>query len=135
MNIKDVLAISEMPGLYKLVNSRSNGLFVQSIEGGKTKFCSSRKHNFTPLETVAIYTLTDTVELKDVFERIHGTDTVPTPKDDKNTILAYFDEVIPDYDEDRVHVSDMKKILKWYKQLNTTGLMDAAEEIASDEEE
>lgn len=134
MNIKDVLAISEMPGLYKLVNSRSNGLFVQSIEGGKTKFCSSRKHNFTPLETVAIYTLTDTVELKDVFERIHGTDTVPTPKDDKNTILAYFDEVIPDYDEDRVHVSDMKKILKWYKQLNTTGLMDAAEEIVADEE-
>lgn len=135
MNIKDVLAVSGLPGLYTLVNTRDNGLFVVSLDGGKTKFCSTRKHNFTPLETVAIYTFSDTVELKEVFDSIHtSTEEIPGKKDSKAVHEAYFEKILPEYDRDRVHFSDMKKIIKWYTILDEKGLIDAPEPVSDEEE-
>lgn len=131
MQIKDVLAVSGLPGLYKLVNSRNNGLFVQDLDGGKTKFCSSRKHQFTPLETVAIYTVYDTVELKEVFEKMKAyavNNEIVAPNESKEAITAFFTEVLPEYDRDRVYVSDMKKIVKWYNYLNERQLLEGSDE-------
>jgi hypothetical protein len=131
MNIKDILAVSGMPGLYKLVSSRNNGLVVADLDNGKPVFCPVRKHQFTPLETVAIYTLEDSTELKEVFaSMLQQLDDNPPvdPKSDKYVIEEYFESILPDYDEDRVHLSDMKKVIKWFEILKTKGYLSLEEE-------
>ena len=121
MNLKDILAISGLPGLHKMIDSRGNGLLVQDLDGGKTKFYSMRKHQFTPMETVAIYTMSDTIELSEIFQRMLDQVTENPPagvKESKEKIEDYFASIVPDYDEDRVYISDMKKVIKWFNILN-----------------
>lgn len=136
MNLKDILAVSGMPGLFKMVDSRGNGLLVQDIDGGKTKFFSMRKHQFTPMETVAIYTMSDTIELSVIFERMMDQKDENPPastKESKEKIEDYFASIVPDYDEDRVYISDMKKVIKWYNMLDERGYLTMEPE--ADEEE
>lgn len=130
MKIKDVLAVSGLPGLYKMVNSRNNGLFVQDLDGGKTRFCSARKHQFTPLETVAIYTIYDTIELKEVLKNIgkYEVNNELPDTSNKSELESAFAEVLPEYDRDRVYSSDMKKIFKWYAYLKDRDLLGSDEE-------
>lgn len=139
MNLKDILAVSGMQGLYKLVNSRNNGLLVSSLDdSARTIFCSMRKHQFTPMETVAIYTMSDTIELSTIFERMLDqlTENPPaSPKGSKSEIEDYFSSIVPDYDEDRVYISDMKKVLKWFQILNKKGYLTAEPETDSEEKE
>ena len=137
MNLKDILAVSGMPGLFRLVNSRNNGLLVTSLDdSSRTIFCSMRKHQFTPMETVAIYTMSDTIELSTIFERMLDqlTENPPaSPSGKKDEIEDYFASIVPDYDQDRVYISDMKKVLKWFNILNEKGYLTAQPD--SDEEE
>jgi hypothetical protein len=137
MNLKDILAVSGMPGLFKLVNSRSNGLLVSSLDdSSRTIFCSMRKHQFTPMETVAIYTMSDTVELSTILERmLEQLEENPpaSPSGSKTEIEDYFSSIVPDYDEDRVYISDMKKVIKWFTILHEKGFLTAEPE--ADEEE
>lgn len=132
MNLKDILAVSGMSGLYKLVNSRNNGLLVTSLDdSSRTIFCSVRKHQFTPMETVAIYTMSDTIELSTIFERmLDQLDENPpaSPSGSKAEIEDYFASIVPDYDEDRVYISDMKKVIKWFNILSEKGYLAAAPE-------
>ena len=126
MNLKDIVAVSGMPGLYKLIATRANGLLVQEIDGEKTKFASSRKHQFTPLETVAIYTDSDSTEISEIFKRMKDNLKdlpLPAATDDKQAHFDYFSEILPDYDEDRVMISDVKKVIKWFKFLSERDLL------------
>ncbi|MFT4535740.1 MAG: hypothetical protein ACJA1A_002974 [Saprospiraceae bacterium] len=126
MNLKDILAISGLPGLFKMMDSRGNGLLVQDIDGGKTMFYSMRKHQFTPMETVAIYTMSDTIELSEILQRMLDQVAENPPagvKESKEKIEDYFSSIVPDYDEDRVYVSDMKKVIKWFNILNERGYL------------
>lgn len=131
MNLSNVLAVSGLPGLYELASNRPNGLLVTPIEGGKSKFCSSRKHQFTPLETVAIYTWSDTAELKNVFksmtEKIQEA-PLPDPKSNKETLNAYFEQILPEFDRERVYPNDIKKVIKWYVALEAQGYLSASDE-------
>lgn len=133
MKLENILAVSGLPGLYRLVNNRNNGLLVSDLDGDKTRFCSVRKHQFTPLETVAIYTYQDSTELSTIIQAIdQHSDQLPDVKTSSSTdIQGFFRQILPDYDEDRVYVSDMKKVLKWYGILKERGMIDAA----TDEEE
>ena len=131
MNLSNVLAVSGLPGLYELASNRPNGLLVTPIEGGKSKFCASRKHQFTPLETVAIYTWSDTTELKNVFNSM--TDKLaelplPDPKSTKDVLNAYFEQILPDFDRERVYPNDIKKVIKWYVSLEAQGYLSASDE-------
>ena len=139
MNLKDILAVSGMPGLFKLVNSRNNGLLVSSLDdSARTIFCSMRKHQFTPMETVAIYTMSDTVELSTILERMLDQleeNPPASPSGTKAEIEDYFASIVPDYDEDRVYISDMKKVIKWFTILNEKGFLTAAPESEEEEEE
>lgn len=136
--MKEILAVSGLPGLYKLVSSRPNGLFVQSLDGGKAKFCASRKHNFTPLETVAIYTMEDTEELIDVFLSIQNIEAegfeLPTKSSSNEEVKEFFGEVLPNYDRERVYISDMKKVIKWYAVLRDHDMIKKEEPSSSEEE-
>lgn len=134
MNLKDILAVSGLPGLYKLVNNRNNGLVVQDLDGGKSIFCSLRKHQFTPMETVAIYTYEDSVEMSKIFENIRAIGDIVSTNASGAEISKYFRSIVPDYDEERVYVSDMKKVLKWYTILDEKGYLDMEAPAAEEEE-
>jgi len=126
--------------LFKLVTSKPNGLVLESLDKGKAKFYSVRKHQFTPLGTVAVYTLGGTTPLVEVIKSMYEKkDSHPpvAPKSEKHVIEEYFETVLPDYDEDRVPIKDMKKIIKWFIFLNERGLLETedAQSSRSSEEE
>lgn len=140
MNIKNIIAVSGLPGLFKLVATKNNGLLVADPDTGKTRFCSVRQHQFTPLETVAIYTDDDAVEIAKVFQSMYDQiEALPMPaaNAEHKVLQKYFSEILPDYDRDRVYHSDMKKIIKWYNYLDERGYITAPapDKIVDDSEE
>ena len=126
MNLEEYVAVSGLPGVYKMAANRSNGLIVEDLDSGKRKFVSARKHQFTPLASIGIYTHEDTEELDTIFTTmINKSATVaPIPHNSKPTeVVSYFKEILPNYDEDRVYLSDMKKVIKWFNFLNERNLL------------
>lgn len=137
MDINNILAISGMPGLFKMIGNRNNGLIVEGMEDGKKKFVPSRKHQFTPLESVAIYTLTDTEELPNILKTMKDTlaeNPLPDPKASKEILHEYFGKILPTFDRDRVHARDIGKVIKWFSFLNERGLLNEDEASSSEEE-
>lgn len=126
MEFKEIVSISGMGGLFSMGAQKSDGMIVTSLTEGYTKFVSSRKHLFTPLENIAIYTDTDSVELKEVMltmRRKLEELPVPSPKDNAEKYKNYLEAILPDYDRERVYVSDMKKLVKWFNLLNEKGVI------------
>lgn len=124
MNLKDILAVSREPGLFKLKANRTNGLVVEEFGTKKTRFFSARKHQFTPLESISIYTYDDAEELSKVFAKIgelYSIENLPDQKGDSDELKSHFRKVLPDFDEDRVMVSDIKKVFKWFGFLKLSG--------------
>jgi len=137
MNLEDFVAVSGLPGVFKMAANRSNGLIVEDLDSGKRKFVSARKHQFTPLASIGIYTQEDTEELNTIFTTMieKSATLAPIPHNSKPVeIIAYFKEVLPDYDEDRVYLSDMKKVIKWFNFLNERKLISIEEEQPKEEE-
>ena len=142
MNLEDLVAVSGMSGIYKMAANRNNGLIVEDLDSGKRKFASARKHQFTPLESIAIYTDDDdSVELAKVFksmlEQIEDTPPVKTSAKSAQ-VRDYFNDILPNHDRDKVHVSDIKKVIKWFNFLNERNLLsleEEAKEEGGDEEE
>ena len=114
MNLKDIVAVSEMAGLYKMITPRNNGLIIEDFDSAKRKFAPLRKHTFTPMESVAIYTMSDTIELSVVFrrmlEQLEDNPTVST-KSSSADVMEYFADIVPDYDADKVFANDVKRSL------------------------
>ncbi|MFZ1705515.1 MAG: DUF5606 domain-containing protein [Saprospiraceae bacterium] len=127
MIIDKMVAVSGLSGLYKMVATKPNGLLVADPDSGKTKFCSVRVHQFTPMQTVAIYTEDDTIDIKSVFKKmldVIETNPVPSPNASQKDLRSYFDIIIPNYDRDRVYHSDMKKVIKWFLYLNERSMLE-----------
>ncbi len=129
MKLKDIVAVSGMPGLYKMVASRDNGIIVEDFDSGKRTFVSARKYQFTPLETVGIYTYKDVVDLNDVFKTIEtaGID-IPDANAPGAELHKFFRQVVKEFDEDRVFLGDIKKVIKWHGFLKAHNLFDQADE-------
>ncbi len=136
MKIKNIVAVSGLAGLYKLVATKNNGLIVGDLDTGKSRFCSIRNHQFTPMETVSIYTEEDTIIIKDVFAKmleIIENYPVPAANASHKELQAYFEVIIPDYDRDKVYHSDMKKVIKWFNFLNERGYLSAEEDTTPED--
>jgi tRNA-dihydrouridine synthase len=121
MKLDNIISVSGLPGLYNLLASRSNGLLIEGLDNKKRQFVSARKHQFTPLVSVGIYTYMDTVPLDDVFTRVHNsqeTSPIPDVNDKADTLRAWFKSLVSDHDEDRVHINDIRKVIKWYHFLH-----------------
>ena len=132
MNLDKLVAVSGMSGVYRMSANRSNGLIVEEIPTGKLKFASVRKHQFTPLESIGIYTDDgDTAALKEVFgkmlEQLPENPPVD-PASDTQVLFEYFAKVLPNFDRDRVHAGDVKKVIRWFSFLHEHGLTHATEE-------
>ena len=131
MNIKGILSISGKPGLYKLVAQSKNGIIVESLTENK-RFPVSSSSNVSSMEDIAIYTYEEEVPLQEVFQKIYdkeeGGKTLGH-KESTDQIVGFFADVLPNYDTDRVYISDMKKVLQWYNLLHDSGLLEAEEAV------
>jgi len=140
MSLEKILSIAGKPGLYKLVTQTRTGFVAESLLDGK-KITVSIRSNVSVLSEIAIYTLDEEVPLREVFQKIQvkekGGKTSIAHKSEKIKLEEYFFEVLPNYDEDRVYASDIKKVIQWYNLLHENGFTDFSEddEDASSEEE
>jgi len=120
MELKGIVSVTGLPGLYKAVNQRSDGYILSEVGTNTMKFVPSRLHQVSPLESIAIYTMDDTVELTKVLATMEEKAIqIPeninkTSEKDLRNIMA---EILPEYDPERVYTSDIKKLLKWYEIL------------------
>lgn len=140
MSLEKILAISGKPGLYKLMNQTRAGFLAESLIDNK-KLNISARHNVSLLSEIAIYTLTEEVPLREVFQKIsekeEGKETI-SHKVPAIELEEFFFEILPDYDEDRVYTSDIKKVVQWYNILVKNGINDfteSSEKQPSGEEE
>jgi hypothetical protein len=129
MSLDKILSITGKPGLYKVNTQTRSGFLAESLTDGK-KMSVSARHNVSLLSEIAIYTLTEELPLRVVFEKIYekqdGGDAI-SHKSSKDELEEYFFEILPDYDEDRVYASDIKKIVQWYNLLLKSGMSDFSE--------
>lgn len=140
MDYRDIVSVTGIGGLFHLLATKSDGAIVRNISDNSTKFISARLHNVTPLESIEVYTTTDNVRLHEVFQKMKDAEAAtPIPSDSKKSsgddIKNYFSTIFPDFDQERVYVSDMKKMLKWYQMLKEKDLLNFDHLNAADETE
>jgi len=139
MTLKDIVSVSGISGLKKVAGQRKDGLIVSDLDGSNKKFLASRTHMFSPLDNISIYTDdNDTVPLPDVvFSMKEQIVQFPLPDhNDSNEVLrAYFLKVMPGHSEEKVKISDIKKLIKWYHILEEHGLIVPGEAAVETTEE
>lgn len=119
----------------KLISNSSNAIIVESLIDGK-RFPAYSNSKIIALEDISIYTEAEDMPLKEVFKRISAKEngkSALSHKEPTEKILAYFEEIVPEYDKERVYVSDMKKIIQWYNLLTEKGMLDLDEEAKEEE--
>ncbi len=137
MDLSGVISISGKPGLYKVVAQSKNNIIVESLKEGKRSPAYSTDR-ISALEDISIYTYEDDIPLKEVYIKIFKKEDgkkAPSHKESLNTLTTYLLEVLPNYDEDRVYPSDIKKLFQWYNLLHDAGLVSAGEEEKKEEKE
>ena len=135
--LKGILAISGQSGLFKMVAESKNNIIVESLETLKRMPVYSTV-KISALEDIAIYTESGDKPLKEVFKAINDFENggnAISHKASNNDLKVYFEKVVPDFDKDRVYISDMKKVLMWYNTLHEKGLLDFTESDTDDDED
>jgi hypothetical protein len=117
MEFKEIIAVTGLAGLKRIVTNRNDGLILSELDGSNKKFYSNRQHMFSPLENIAIYTDADTVALLDVLIEMKNQKAKNAPVDanaSNDVLRNYLATILPNFDRERVNVSDIKKLIKWY---------------------
>ena len=119
MNLEKIVAISGKPGLYEIISRTKGGIIVQSLVD-KKKLPINAMHNVSVLNDIAIYTHDDEIPLRIIFKTIakKGSEVI-SHKESNDKLISFFNEILPNYDEDRVYPSNIKKIVQWYNILAT----------------
>src|SRR5690349_8837779 len=122
MKLNEIASVSGKGGLFKIVGTTKAGLILESLDASKTKLVTGGSHKISVLNEISIYTNTKegTAPLADVLKKIHaefGTDPGVDSESEASELKAFLKSVLPDYDEQRVYVSDIKKLVKWYATL------------------
>jgi len=129
MDLTKILSISGKPGLFQVISQLKNAVLVESLID-KKRFPAFAHEKISSLKEISVFTTGDDKPLKDVlktlFDKFEGKTAIDTKVDDK-TLKAFFLEVVPDYDSERVYVSDIKKIINWYNMLAENKLLDFTE--------
>jgi len=136
IDLKEILAISGQPGLFQMVKHAKNSIIVESIVTGK-RMPAYSSHKISALEDIAIFTNSEDVLLGKVFKNIYdleeGKQTQISHKASAKELKSYFEKVLPDYDRDRVYVSDIKRVIQWYNVLEKANLLKIKEEKPEEE--
>ena len=127
MKFDEMVAVSGLSGIFKMVANRSNGLIIEDVDTGKKKLAPARKHQFTPLASIGIYTGDeDTTELSVVFRTMRDqVEKNPpiSPNSSGQELSTYFASILPEYDRDKVFSGDIKKLIKWFNFLHQRNLI------------
>lgn len=137
MDLKEIMAIAGKPGLYKMVGQAKNGIIVESIVDQK-RFQAFTNEKISSLEEISIFTESEDKPLKEILKAIYEkleAKAAPDFKNDNAGLKTFFNEMVPDYDKERVYVSHMQKIVSWYNLLLKYNLLDFTEEEQSAEPE
>jgi hypothetical protein len=136
MNLTGIIAISGRPGLFKVIVQGKNNVIVESLVD-KKRFPAYSTDRISALEDISIYTLETEKPLTEIFKAIHdkenGGETI-SHKDTDSALISYLLEILPNYDQERVYISDIKKIFQWYNLLHKSGNLKLAEVVAEAEE-
>ena len=125
MELKDIISIGGRPGLFKVVTKRKNELIVESVLEGKKIFIYALD-KVSSLEDISIYTDSEDIPLVDIYEKLYEIENGKKSIDHKsapNLLKEKMIEILPDYDQDRVYNSDLKKLFLWYNMLIEAGLL------------
>ena len=138
MELKDIVAINGKPGLYEIKAQSKGGLIVESLINSK-RIPITVTHNISALNEIAIYTYEEEIPLrivlKSIGEKENGKEALSHKENDK-VLTSYFREVLPNFDEERVYTSNIKKIVQWYNLLASKNFDFAAiKEVEEDTKE
>lgn len=136
--LKTILSISGKPGLYKLISQGKNMLIVESISADKKRIPAYGNEKVISLADIAMYTNDSEVPLKEVLTSVLKKEngelaSIDAKKSTGDQLRTYFAEILPDFDRDRVYVTDIKKLISWYNILVTNGITDFEAEEATEE--
>lgn len=124
MEFSKIIAVSGKPGLYSAISQTKSGFIVESL-ADKKRFPITATNNVSLLENIAIYTYEEEVPLLNIFkamyEKEEGKEAI-SHKESGNKLSAYFSEILPDYDDERVYTSNIKKVVQWYNILVKSGM-------------
>ncbi|MCH2225208.1 MAG: DUF5606 domain-containing protein [Crocinitomicaceae bacterium] len=137
MDLSGIISISGRPGLYKVITQGKNSIIVESLIDGK-RFPAYATDRISALDDISIYTLEGDTPLKEIFSDIYTKEDggkAPSHKQDAATLQSYLLEILPDYDEERVYTSDIKKLFQWYNLLLSSGNLKPEEKDAKSESE
>ena len=133
-----ILAISGKPGLFKLVSRGKNNLIVEALDQTHRRQPAFSSERITSLADIAMFTETDDIPLMDVLENIKKLEdgkkaSINEKKASGKELQDYFTKVLPEWDRERVHTSDIKKLITWYNILVENGITDFKEEMSPTE--
>ena len=133
-----ILAISGKPGLYKLVSRGNNSLIVEALDATHKRMPAFGNDRITSLADIAMFTETDDVPLMTILASLRDLEggkesSLNYKKASPAELHEYFTKVLPEWDRDRVHNSDIKKLIQWYNILVKAGVTDFEEEMAPTE--
>ncbi|WP_282161356.1 DUF5606 domain-containing protein [Ulvibacterium marinum] len=138
MSLDKILSIGGKPGLYRLLTQTRTGFVAESLLD-KKRVSVGAHNNVSVLSEIAIYTLEEELPLRQVFQKIQvkekGGKTSVGHKAEKIVLEEYFFEILPNYDEDRVYASDIKKVIQWYNLLHDNGITDFSDDDENSSEE
>ena len=124
MEFNKIISVAGKPGLFHAISQTKSWFIVESLID-KKRFPIPSTNNVSLLENIAIYTYEEEVPLLSVFktmyEKTEGKETI-SHKESGKKLTAYFSEILPEYDEDRVYTSNIKKVIQWYNLLVNSGL-------------
>lgn len=119
MKFNKIIAVTGKPGLFEILTQTKSGVIVRAIDTGK-RFPITATHNVSLLENIAIYTYEEEIPLakvmKNIADKEDGKEAI-SHKESANKLVAYFSEVLPNFDADRVYPSNIKKIIQWYNYM------------------
>jgi hypothetical protein len=119
MTIADIATVTGKGGLYKVVAPTKSGVILESLDEARTKMVATTSHRLSLLNEISIYTTTKegNIPLEDVLKKIQkdfGDDPGVDANSDSDELKAFLKSILPEYDEERVYTSDIKKLVKWY---------------------
>ena len=125
MSLEKITSISGFSGLFKIITTRKDGVVAEDLQTGKSMFASSRKHQFTPLASIGIYTDDgDSIALFQLYKNMlaHLAD-MPENEQSEEANKTFFGIALPTYDKERVYPKDIKKSIKWFRFLSEKGII------------
>lgn len=137
MDLSKILSITGKPGLYLILSQTKSGALVESLLD-KKRFPVFINEKISTLSEISIFTIEEDISLKEVLHSIYKKENggkCIDSKSDNNALKNYMLEVLPNYDQDRVYVSDMKKLFSWYNLLQSVDMLDFSEETKPENEE